>query len=61
MHSRTPVIVEKGVVPKPVGWDPRVFPKVECRNMRPYVYAPHRLIPFLNMPGASNISVVNNG
>lgn len=39
----------------PNGWYPQSFPKVTCENMKPYAYAPLSLIPFLNLPGNSQV------
>lgn len=55
VHSRTPAVVEKKKLTPPSSWNPQVYPKVVCQNMKPYAYMPLGLIPFLNMPGATNV------
>ena len=57
VHSRTPMIVQKIPMPPPQNWNPKLFPKVTCTNMKPYVYSPLPQIQFLNMPGSNNVVI----
>ena len=55
VHSRTPMIVQKIPMPPPQNWNPKVFPKVICTNMKPYAYSPLPQLQYLNMPGNNNV------
>lgn len=59
VHSKTPMIVEKKPMPPPQNWNPQIFPKIICHNMKPYMYNPLAQLQYLNMPGSNNI--VMNG
>ena len=54
------MIVEKKMLPVPVGWSPQVYPKQDIHNMKPYIYSPLPDIPRLNLPGSQNVVTQND-
>ncbi len=52
--------MKQNKMPPPENWYPHEGPKIQCNNMKPFIYSSLPGIPFTNTGNSGNISLNQN-
>lgn len=50
VHSKTPIIIERKEMEVPHNWCPKVYQKVVCQNLPPFINIQNQKLPYQNLP-----------